>query len=241
MKTISSAYGRELAHNYDEKRFSGSRGALLDQLEREQLHRVAQNLPGRSRTLEVGCGTGRFMGELLSAGYRVYGLDPSPYMLGQAKEKNTRSTNAEYLLGEGGSLPFPSETFDLVYSIRVITVVTSLEYSFRMIREMIRVCREEGAILVEFINKSRLTSLIPGIGNAERELSVKDIELFLEQYPSARLVDVAGTYFFSATVMSKVPRPFLHIYKKIDITLSKLFPRLCSRCYVTLEKAGSEG
>jgi ubiquinone/menaquinone biosynthesis C-methylase UbiE len=67
--------------------------------------------------LEVGCGTGHWVLELLPLVRRIIGLDFSYGMLEQA-----RSQNDQLLLtnGDANHLPFPSASFDLVLSVNAL-------------------------------------------------------------------------------------------------------------------------
>jgi len=140
-ETVTTAYGEKASSVYDERRFSTPHGKLFNRLEMEQLSKISQGLTCPSRILEVGCGTGRFMHSLCADGHEVYGVDPSPFMLVKSRTKNLQFSHAHYEAAEGGRLPFLSNAFDFVYSIRVINQVGSLSYAFGMIGEMIRVCR----------------------------------------------------------------------------------------------------
>jgi SAM-dependent methyltransferase len=69
------------------------------------------------RVLEVACGTGRILVPLAEAGHRVFGLDASPHMLAQAREKLAARAGwvngrAELRLGDMRSFEL-GECFDL--------------------------------------------------------------------------------------------------------------------------------
>ncbi|MGD2104199.1 MAG: class I SAM-dependent methyltransferase [Anaerolineae bacterium] len=69
------------------------------------------------RTLEVGCGTGRWLADLQPVARQVCGLDPSSGMLREALE---RSADLQVVRGLGGHVPFSDATFDLVYCVNAI-------------------------------------------------------------------------------------------------------------------------
>jgi ubiquinone/menaquinone biosynthesis C-methylase UbiE len=69
---------------------------------------------GAERVLEVGCGTGRWLAELLPIAQEVYGLDLSPGMLQQAGQ---RLKSLSLICGHASHLPFPDSTFDLVFCV----------------------------------------------------------------------------------------------------------------------------
>jgi SAM-dependent methyltransferase len=69
------------------------------------------------RVLEVGCGTGRWLADLDPERRQVFGLDPSSGMLEEAGKRNH---DLRLVRGRGEHLPFPAETFDLVFCVNAI-------------------------------------------------------------------------------------------------------------------------
>ena len=74
------------------------------------------DLPSGAQALEVGSGTGPVARKL--AGWpdveRVVGVDPSPVFLAKAAELARGIENLSFEEGDGRSIPFDDETFDLV-------------------------------------------------------------------------------------------------------------------------------
>jgi len=69
------------------------------------------------RVLEVGCGTGTLLTEMLRRGFKAYGVDASPRMLAQADKKLTAAGFAgRALQARVQKLPFPDESFETVVS-----------------------------------------------------------------------------------------------------------------------------
>jgi len=66
--------------------------------------------PGR-RTLDFGCGEGRFSRDLAGIGHRVVGLDVSPTMLAAAR---TAAPDIPVCLADAARTPFADHSFDLV-------------------------------------------------------------------------------------------------------------------------------
>lgn len=227
-------YNQEASYEYDAKRFSSPQGRLFAELEMRELRKVTDQMSEPKRILEIGCGTGRFMGVLLADGHEVYGLDPSPYMIELAREKTSKYATARYTMGEGATLPFPDGMFDLIYSIRTVNQTPSTEYAMRMIEEAIRVCRSCGQILLEFVNRQAILSMKrkPCV-----RLSVGDIEGLLKRHPTARVVRVSGILFIPQTILNMFPPSFLGLFRAVDGLLSLRLPQFCTRCYVLLEKS----
>ena len=96
------------------------------------------------RVLDVGCGTGFGTAGVLERTDEVVGVDQSPSQLGRAQRK-LGATTAQFCLGDAERLPFPTETFDHVWSSG------SIEYwprPIQTIAELRRVCRPGGTVLV---------------------------------------------------------------------------------------------
>jgi ubiquinone/menaquinone biosynthesis C-methylase UbiE len=72
---------------------------------------------GARRILEAGCGTGHWLAAMHAPGRDLYGLDPSIGMLIQARR---RHVPLHLVQGHARRLPFPSESFDLVYCVNAL-------------------------------------------------------------------------------------------------------------------------
>jgi ubiquinone/menaquinone biosynthesis C-methylase UbiE len=66
--------------------------------------------PGAA-TLEVGCGEGRVVRDLVARGHRVTGLDASPTLVSAAAQADPAS---RYVVGRAEALPFDDGAFELV-------------------------------------------------------------------------------------------------------------------------------
>jgi ubiquinone/menaquinone biosynthesis C-methylase UbiE len=94
-----------------------------------------------SKVLEVGCGTGNYSVALeTTVGCSCWGIDPFEQMLSRAKE---RSQTIQFRLGKAESLDFPTDFFNLVFSVDVIHHVNARSAYFR---EAYRVLKEGGKI-----------------------------------------------------------------------------------------------
>lgn len=135
--------------------------------------------------LDVGCGTGTGLAHYLAAGCTVTGVDTSPAMLAQARDR--LADRAELLLTEGKTLPFDADGFDLVTSSMVIhELAAGTRESF--VAEMARVARPEGRLLlVDF----RFGSLRGWRGPVLRGLN-RAIERFSGHYAGYRSFRASG-------------------------------------------------
>jgi len=98
--------------------------------------------------LEVGCGEGRVLLDLLrwgAAPARLSGCDLIPARLGAAVRLLPAA--ARLAVADGGALPYPTACFDLVLQFTMLTSVLDDSLRQRITAEMWRVLRPGGAIL----------------------------------------------------------------------------------------------
>ena len=95
--------------------------------------------------LDVGCGTGTNLNLYHKAGCRVFGIDASPAMLEEAKNK--LGNQAELQLGSASEMCYPDEFFDLVIGMLTLHEMRR-EIRSQVINEMVRVLKREGRILL---------------------------------------------------------------------------------------------
>ena len=97
--------------------------------------------------LEVGVGTGLSLGQY-AAHLKITGVDVSTAMLAKARRKVAERglTNVAALREmDARSLDFPDASFDTVVAMYLVSVVPEPE---RVIREMARVCKPGGEVLI---------------------------------------------------------------------------------------------
>lgn len=113
------------------------------------------------RLLDIGCGSGEYLGLFRYKGCDVTGIDSSSLLLDQASRR--LHSRAELRVGLAEDLPFSDNEFDIV------TLIAALEFTrdpSLAIAEAIRVCR--GRVFIGVMNRwsmigaqGRLPSLFP--------------------------------------------------------------------------------
>ena len=99
-----------------------------------------------SAILDVGCGYGRTCSELVERGYKnISGVDTSKRMIELAKE---RVPQGNFLEIDAGTLPFESESLDLVILFAVLTCIPDWDDQKRLIDQIDHVLRPGGIILM---------------------------------------------------------------------------------------------
>lgn len=126
----------QIAHSYDQRyqsnTMAGESAALL-----KIVHKL-----GEPRVLEVGCGTGHWLGELAPIASSLYGLDRSIGMLAQADAKRIP---AFFTQGQASKIPFQDSVFDFLFCLNAIHHFT---HPALFIQEAYRVISSGGFIAV---------------------------------------------------------------------------------------------
>lgn len=111
---------------------------------RKRTRYVLEHCP-RGAGLDVGCGTGVLAGRLAASGYAMTGIDPSEGML-DVMRSHTPSVTAVH--GSGTSLPFPSDSFDVVFCVAVMHHVAAPGDVHQTVAEMVRVAKPSGRVVI---------------------------------------------------------------------------------------------
>lgn len=109
-------------------------------LDRRWRRRAVRDLHGN--VLDVACGTGDMVVELLKHGCTVTGIDLSDEMLAIARQK---ATSAIFQLGNAEALPFPDASFDAVTCAFGVRNFVHLEQG---LGEMLRVLKPGGRMVI---------------------------------------------------------------------------------------------
>ena len=109
--------------------------------------RTIANLGENDRVLDSGCGPGLVSCYLADFVRHVTGVDLTPAMIREAKERAVLQgiTNTEFTLGDMEHLPYPDRTFDAAISRFAFH---HLERPEQALKEMFRVVRPGGKVVV---------------------------------------------------------------------------------------------
>jgi 2-polyprenyl-3-methyl-5-hydroxy-6-metoxy-1,4-benzoquinol methylase len=124
------------------------------------IEQLSVSYPAGLRVLEIGCGAGATAVELARRGHPVAALDRSPTMVERTRTHAVTSGVGELvtpILGDAHRLLFPAGTFDLVLALGVLSW---LEEPNAAIKEMARVTRPDGHVLVTSLNSLDLARLL---------------------------------------------------------------------------------
>ena len=151
---MSSSFDDRVA-SYD-RWYATPLGQLVDRVEKEAIFALLRDLHGR-QVLEVGCGTGNISLALASRGARVIGLDVSgPMLAAVAQKAQQHGLPLAWIRSGAAALPFPRNSFDGVISILALDFMADRP---GVLREMVRVLRPGGFLLLAMLNRYSLWTL----------------------------------------------------------------------------------
>ncbi len=207
----------------------------------EQVKRMIKNESG-FKVLDIGCGYGRLSGPLINSfpGIKVFGVDIAQNYV-DLYNKNL-SPAGKAFKADSRNLPFKENFFDAVFIVTSLMYLLTKEDQLKAIREMLRVLKPGGKILV--LERSRLGYKIFTLGGIVGKLrGKKNLEIpavsFSPKYLSAvigkygaRVDDLRGiplfTIMFPAILVIslmnvKIGGIFLDLIKLVDQQLSKFY------------------
>jgi SAM-dependent methyltransferase len=135
----------------------GSRGFFddLDQYHFEKLHHLLRLVDfdgyrGRS-VLEVGCGAGVDLARFAKGGAEVTGVDLAPSAIELARANfSQQGLPGRFEVADGEHLPFPDNTFDLVYAHGVVQYTANPR---QLVEECRRVVKRGGQAVFQVYNR----------------------------------------------------------------------------------------
>jgi SAM-dependent methyltransferase len=99
------------------------------------------------RALDFGCGVGRLTRALGSRFDEAVGVDVSPEMIRRAEEANADRPRCRFVVNVADDLSrFPTGTFDVVYSNKVLQHMSSRALASSYVAELVRVMRADGLL-----------------------------------------------------------------------------------------------
>jgi SAM-dependent methyltransferase len=161
------------------------------------------------RILEVGCGTGKWLRDLIAWGAdpeNVCGIELLPASATRARRLCPQSVSIE--CGNAAAMRFDAGSFDLVLQATVFTSVLDAEMKQAMAAEMLRILRPGGLILwydffvrnprnpyVQPVGKGEIRRLFPGCSVKLRRVSLAP--------PLVRLL--APHSWLACSLMARIP------------------------------------
>ncbi|MBS3094434.1 class I SAM-dependent methyltransferase [Candidatus Pacearchaeota archaeon] len=120
----------------------------------EEKEFLFKNIKRDSKILEVGCGDGRSINDLLKISENIIGLDIDENSVKIGKERFAKYNKVKIVLGDANSLLFENKIFDCIICIG--TFANFGEDKFRILEEMRRVLKDEGKIIISVYSNEAL-------------------------------------------------------------------------------------
>jgi ubiquinone/menaquinone biosynthesis C-methylase UbiE len=163
-----------------------------------------------ARALDVGAGTGVLAARLQAQGWQVMGVDQAKAMLELMADRGNPAAQAS-----GVQLPFPDNTFDVVYCVAVLHHVAEPEAVKATVREMLRITRPGGVAVYWDHNPFNpywpiIMARVPQDTGEERLIPEKEIRDALKGLP------VAMTSRQSGFVGDFVPLALLKLFQILE-------------------------
>jgi ubiquinone/menaquinone biosynthesis C-methylase UbiE len=170
--------------------YARNTGKMMGQY-RKAAQEVAAELPSGSDVLEVAPGPGYFAIELARLGsYHIVGLDISHSFVRLATENATEAgVEVEFRQGNASSMPFESDSFDLVYCRAAFK---NFGEPVPAINEMYRVLKSGGSAM---------------ISDLWRDASPGDIDAAVEQMRLGRMNSAMTKWIFKHSLLKRAYRP----------------------------------
>jgi ubiquinone/menaquinone biosynthesis C-methylase UbiE len=111
--------------------------------------------PEGGEVIDVPCGFGRHSIPLAEAGYRVTGVDRSPRLLDEARQ---RGGGPELVRADYRELPFADASFDAALNLFSSLGYLGDEEDTRALTEIHRVLRPGGRLVIETMHRDRLVA-----------------------------------------------------------------------------------
>jgi SAM-dependent methyltransferase len=143
--------------------------------------------------LDFGCGLGRVSRALAEQFRHVVGVDISRSMIKQAAVLNPQA-NCHFLVNDSEDLPFPSQQFDLIYTVLVLQHVPKQDSIRRYVSEFVRVLRQGGLLVMQ------LPSAVP----LRRRLQARP-----RLYAWLRKAGISGELLYNGLGLHPIPMKFL--------------------------------
>ncbi len=111
----------------------------------EKVRKIVALRPAGQKVLDVGCGNGTVLG-CFAGVHELYGLEINPELAARANKIGVKAVVHDL---EGGAMPFPDKTFDVVYCGETIEHQVDTDW---LVAEINRVLKPGGTLILTFPN-----------------------------------------------------------------------------------------
>ncbi|OHA05621.1 MAG: hypothetical protein A2934_00465 [Candidatus Sungbacteria bacterium RIFCSPLOWO2_01_FULL_47_10] len=177
------------------------------------------------RVLDVGCGTGRILEMIIKNGCEAYGIDYAKSCVMRCK---TSYPKADVREGLAESLPYEDSFFDVVVAVRTLQSMPEKERKMNAFRDLVRVTKKNGHIVLIEGNAERLT------GHPLYNYYLREDE-WSEIFKNAGVKLVKTGAIPLATLLSQFDREYC------NFEIRRRYPEIYEQIYTLDQKAALTG
>jgi ubiquinone/menaquinone biosynthesis C-methylase UbiE len=209
---IRDKYARRKPSDSRYSWFNPGQVFMLQERERrllELLKRAGVDSLKETRILEIGCGQGSWLRDLIKWGAQPQNLTGIELLPDRADEaRRLCPSGVQVVCGSAAQLEFPAESFDLVLQSTVFTSIQEDGLKAQIAAEMMRVVRSNGLILwYDFRVNNPRNPDVTGVGKSEilKLFPGRKVDLFSITLIPALVRNLAPWSWLSCHLLAKVP------------------------------------
>ena len=139
---------------------------------------IDRNVKPGSRWMDMGCGSGVLVGELLARGADVVGVDGAPAMINNARAAYAKEARAEFILSNVTAIQgCADQAFD---GILCSSVLEYIDEPKALLREAYRLLRGDGRLIITVAGKFSAVRLLQHAARRGARLIGKDMFSYLD-------------------------------------------------------------
>ena len=180
----------------------------------EEKRYLQKVLTPNSNVLEVGCGNGRSISDVLTVTPNVIGIDNDDRAVNEAKTNFSKESGVKIIKADATELPFGDKSFDFV--ICMTTFANFADKKFTILEEMKRVLKKEGKIIISVFSEDALAERMKVynvVGIKIKEIKdgtvIFDDGIISEQFSKEQLEDIFSKERLEIDEMKKVNMAYL--------------------------------
>ena len=119
---------------------------------------LKKNITKNAEVLEVGCGDGRTLNDVINITKNLVGIDHDPNAVFKTKRNLKKYKTIKILRAEATKLPFKEKTFDFVLCMTTFANFGNKKY--KVLKEMKRVLKDNGQIIISVFSENAFNERI---------------------------------------------------------------------------------
>ena len=121
----------------------------------KEIDYLNKNIQPNSKILDIGCGFGRYIEIIADFSKEVIGIDNNKDIIQKAKNRFSNFKNVKLFLKDAQKLNFENDYFDYIICM-TNTFGNFLDIKENILKEMKRVCKKDGKIIISVYNNKAL-------------------------------------------------------------------------------------